>query len=450
MLSFYLKTYGCQMNERDSEALSCLLLSHGYRAAPDEAAADIIILNTCSVREQAERKAIGKMGLLKRLKRQKPGLILGLIGCLAQRRGESLFAELPHLDFVTGTDQLQSIPGTLAALQQERRQFAALSQGPEIAPELDLHQPGHWLAYVSVMRGCNQFCTYCIVPYTRGREKSRPIPAITAEVEQLVAGGCREILLLGQNITAYMVAEARQAGTWTKEFSGFADLLLALHEIRGLERIRFTSPHVSFMNRKFIETVCTLPKVCKSFHIPVQSGCDRILKLMNRNYSVAEYRRKIAAIRELTPQATFTTDVIVGFPSETREEFNLTRELMLEVEYDMAYIFRYSQREGTRAAEILPDDVPEEEKHLRNQLLLDDLAAGVSVRNRRFQGQVVEVLVEGESKRNPNRWTGRTDLNKVCLFPHRPGVQPGQIRPVLVQRSTANSLFGELQINSQG
>ncbi len=434
------------MNERDSEALSCLLQSRGYQPAADESSADIIILNTCSVREQAERKAIGKIGLLKRLKRQKPELILGLIGCLAQRRGEELLAELPHLDFITGTDQLQSIPETLAGLQQERRQHAALTQGSELAPELDLHRPGSWLAYVSVMRGCNQFCTYCIVPYTRGREKSRPIPAIVAEVEQLVAGGCREILLLGQNITAYMVAEARQARQYTPEFSAFADLLAALQEVRGLERIRFTSPHVSFMNRKFIETVGSLPKVCKSFHIPVQSGCDRILKLMNRDYSRAEYCEKVAAIRALAPQSTFTTDVIVGFPSETREEFNLTRQLLQEIEYEMAYIFRYSQREGTRAAEILPDDVPEDEKHRRNQLLLEDLAAGASKRNRRFWGQVVEVLVEGESKRNPARWTGRTDLNKVCLFSPRPGLQPGQILPLLIQRSTASSLFGELQI----
>ncbi len=435
------------MNERDSEALACLLGSQGYCEAPDEENADVIILNTCSVREQAERKAIGKLGFLKRLKRQNPDLILGLVGCLAQRRGEDLFTELPHLDFVTGTDQLQSIPQTLATLQQERRQCAALEQGAQVFPELDLHQPGQWQAYISVMRGCDQFCTYCIVPYTRGREKSRPIPAIVDEVEQLVANGCKEILLLGQNITAYMVSEARQAGTYNSEFSGFADLLLALQEVAGLERIRFTSPHVSFMNRKFIETVCALPKVCKSLHIPVQSGSDRILKLMNRNYTTAEYRQKIAAIRALAPQATFTTDVIVGFPSETREEFNLTRQLMLDVEYDMAYIFRYSQREGTRAAKILPDDVPEEEKHERNQLLLNDLSAGVTKRNQRYLGQLVDVLLEGESKRNSERWMGRTDLNKVCLFTPKPAIRPGQILPMLVKRATANSLFGELQVH---
>ena len=310
MLNFYIKTYGCQMNERDSEALACLLEARGYREVDEETEADILIFNTCSVRDQAERRAIGKIGMMKMLKDEKPSLVIGVIGCMAQRLGNQILAELPQVDFVAGTDQLQNVPNLIAEAVTRHGRSAALEMGPGVFRELDGHRPGQLIAEVSVMRGCDQFCTYCVVPYCRGREKSRPIEAIVDEAERLAAGGTKELLLLGQNITAYGVAEARKAGTYTPEFSAFADLLVALNDVKGIERIRFTSPHVRFMNDKFVEAVTQLPKVCKCFHVPVQSGNDRILRLMNRNYTAAEYRDRVDRIREQLPHATFSTDVI--------------------------------------------------------------------------------------------------------------------------------------------
>jgi len=446
MLCFYIKTYGCQMNERDSEALACLLEKHGLTPVASEEDADVIILNTCSVRDQAERKAIGKAGLLKRRKAVKPELVIGIIGCMAQNRGESLLEELPHLDFIAGTDRLAVIPDLIEQAQAGRRLGDLARDTGPTPPEANSHQPGNICAMISVMRGCDQFCSYCIVPYTRGREHSRPIPDIVAEATRLVEAGAKEILLLGQNITAYGLAEIRRRDQQRPppDQSPFADLLEALNDVPGLARIRFTSPHVSFMNDRFVDAVCRLPKVCKAFHIPLQSGSDRILSMMRRSYTAAEYRDRIAAIRSRLPEVAFSTDVIVGFPTETEEDFRETRELMAEVAFDMAYIFRYSPRTGTKAAEKFPDDVPEEVKHERNQALLDDLEQAAIVRNRSFQGRVLEVLVEGVSKRNPDRWTGRCDLNKTCNFAPTPGLAPGMLAPFRVLRTSANSLFGEI------
>ncbi|NMA45197.1 MAG: tRNA (N6-isopentenyl adenosine(37)-C2)-methylthiotransferase MiaB [Lentisphaerae bacterium] len=443
MSTFHIKTYGCQMNERDSEALSCLLESNGYQAVASEAEADIIIFNTCSVRDQAERKVIGKLGLLRRLKRDKPGLILGLVGCMAQNHGAELLKQMPQLDFVIGTDCLHSVPDSIRRAQLRQARSVEVAMGPDQFVELTGHYPGQICAFVSVMRGCDQFCSYCIVPYTRGRERSRPRQDILDEVRRLADNGTREILLLGQNITAYGMAETRHDESRRPDHSPFAELLAELNEVSGLERIRFTSPHVRFMNDHFVDAICSLPKVCKAFHIPVQAGSNRILKLMRRSYSAEEYLERIAAIRNRLPECSFSTDVIVGFPTESDEDFAQTRDLMAQVDFDMAYIFRYSPRSGTKAAKDYPDDVPDELKHQRNQILLDDLAAGSARRNERFRGRVLEVLVEGVSKRNVERWTGRSDLNKVCNFVPVPGIKPGDLVNVTITRTTANSLFGE-------
>ena len=443
--TFHIKTYGCQMNERDSESLACLLESQGYRLCPDETQADILIFNTCSVRDQAERKVVGKIGLMKKLKRLKPDLVIGMIGCVAQRLGDRLFEQLPHLDFVVGTDQLHTVPAVLEAIRRGRTRLCNVTTSAANPPELDAHRPQSIFAQIAIMRGCNQFCTYCIVPFTRGRERSRAIPDIVAEVRRLAENGTREILLLGQNITAYGVAEARRDGRYDPDtFSELADLLAELNDVPGLARIRFTSPHVKYMNDKFIRAICTLPKLCKCFHVPLQSGCDRILRLMHRGYTAGEYLDRLRAIRELAPQACFSTDVIVGFPTETDDEFGQTRSLMEEVGFDMAYIFRYSPREGTVSARDYPDDVPEETKHLRNQLLLADLERRVSARNQGLVGQQLEVLVEGVSKRNAERWTGRTDTNKTVNFTADTPCLPGQLVRVAITRATANSLSGRL------
>lgn len=362
MFTFYLRTYGCQMNERDSEALSCLLSAHGHQEVEEESAADLLLFNTCSVREQAELKVLGKIGLLKRAKRGRPELKIGLIGCMGQRLGAELFALLPHLDFVVGSDQLREIPGILERIAAGERHIAVTALGGDDFMRLSEHKGADLCSYISIIQGCNQFCSYCIVPHTRGRERSRDMADIVREVKQQVERGSREILLLGQNITAYGIAEAKRAGHYDPEASYLAELLARLEEIEGLWRIRFTSPHVRYMNDKFIQAICGLSKVCKAFHIPVQSGSNRILKAMNRGYTLEEYVHRVRQIKSLASEAQFSTDIIVGFPGETVAEFEQTLELMREIKYDMAYIFRYSTRSGTKAAENMRDDVSEEEK----------------------------------------------------------------------------------------
>ncbi len=444
--NFYIKTYGCQMNERDSEAVSCLLAEHGYNSVDREENADIIILNTCSVRETAENKARGKAGILSRLKKQRPELILIIIGCMAQNLGERLFKEIPHLDGVVGTDRLEQLPKMIAEAAGGRRRQTELETAGEINTALSGHQSdiSSPTAFVSVMRGCNQHCSYCIVPRVRGPEKSRSPEDVINEVRAVARlDSCREVFLLGQNITAYGLAEARRRGENTIEISPIAELLEAIAEIPGIDRIRFTSPHPRHMNDRFIDTVTRLDKVCESFHIPLQSGSDRILKAMKRGYSVEDYRRVIKQLKSGMPNATFSTDVIVGFPGETEDDFKATRELMEETGFDMAYIFKYSPRAHTRAAEM-KDDVPREVKEERNQILLKDLQSRAGERNQLYLGAELEVLLEGPSKRNPRRWSGRSRENKVCLVEASDNPRTGQIVQVLIENVTESSLFGRI------
>jgi tRNA-2-methylthio-N6-dimethylallyladenosine synthase len=442
--TFFIKTYGCQMNQRDSEALSCVMEEHGFRQVDHESKAGIIIFNTCSVRDQAERKAIGKIGLMKKLKRENPHLVIGVIGCMAQNRPEEILDECPHVDFILGTDKLHEVPAVVAEILHCRRGIVNTDADDAILGQMGQHKPGLYSDFVSVMRGCDQFCSYCIVPYVRGREKSRSIADIVAEVERLVAGGTREIFLLGQNVTAYGLAELRQADGGASEVSPFGDLLRAVHAVPGVERIRFTSPHPKYMNEAFIQAIAELPRVCPSFHLPLQSGADRILALMNRGYTAADYLRWVDRLREVRPNATFSTDIIVGFPTETEAEFEATRAVMRRVGYDMAYIFKYSPRTGTKAAEKLPDDVPQEEKERRNQILLDELESHVAQANQAWIGQTVEVMVHGESKTDRRRWSGRTPENKVVIFTPRDGQKPGDLLRIRIIRATSHSLFGDI------
>ncbi|MCF7853668.1 MAG: tRNA (N6-isopentenyl adenosine(37)-C2)-methylthiotransferase MiaB [Candidatus Pacebacteria bacterium] len=441
--TFHIRTYGCQMNERDSEALACMLRECGYRQVMAEEEADILLFNTCSVREQAERKVFGKVGILKKLKRRRPDIIIGVIGCMAQNYGRKILDELPHVDLVVGTDRMHLLPEILQDVCTGQRGQVHTEPGTEVLGKLRGHEPGRVSAFISVMRGCNQFCTYCIVPYVRGREKSRPLPDIVREVEEVVAQGAREIFLLGQNVTAYGLAELRDQGEYRPDVSPFADLLLAVNEVEGVERIRFTSPHPRFMNQAFIESITTLPKVCESLHVPLQSGSDRILKAMRRGYTSEDFMACIQAIRERQPEFTFTTDVIVGFPGETPEDFEATRRVMDAAGFEMAYIFKYSPRSGTKAAEMA-DDVPRALKEERNQILLQDLERRSAAGNDVYIGRTVEVLAEGPSKRNVERWAGRTRTNKVCIFPPAKSIQVGDLVQVHIERATPNSLFGEV------
>ena len=442
--SFHIRTYGCQMNTRDSEAVACTLEAEGFRPAAGEEDAGILLFNTCSVRDQAERKVLGKLGILKKRKKEQPGLVIGVFGCMAQRLGEELCEEIGHVDLVVGTDQLHRLPQLLRDVLATRAGAVAVERGGGVE-EMEFmgrHQPGGRAAFVAVMRGCNQGCTYCSVPEVRGREKSRPVPEIVGEVRTLAEGGVREITLLGQNITAYGVAEARrQPGGWDKDSSPFAGLLRAVSEVPGLARIRFTSPHPSYMNAAFVQALADLPKVCDHLHVPVQSGADRILGLMRRGYTAADYLGCIRAIQAVRPGMVFSTDVIVGFPGETDAEFAATRELMEAVSFDMAYIFKYSPRPGTVAARM-PDDVPQAVKEQRLARLLEDLDRRVLEHNKAAVGQTVEVLVEGPSLRNPQRWCGRTGTHKMAIFDPVPGLASGDLVRVRVDRGTAHSLFG--------
>jgi len=432
------------MNERDSEALACLLEEQGFLPAASEEDADVLLFNTCSVRAQAENKVLGKVGALRRRKERNPHLVIGIIGCMAENYGPELMDRLPHVDLVVGTRRIHRVPELVQQVLAGRRGMVEVG-GEEVDFErLSRHRPGSPTAYVAVMRGCNQFCSYCVVPHVRGREQSRPIRDVVAEVRQLAAAGVREVCLLGQNITAYGLAEARRQGRYSPEISPLADLLRAVSEVDGILRIRFTSPHPRFMNEAFIEAVASLPKVCEALHVPLQSGSDRILKLMRRGYTAEEYRRTIEALRAVRPGMVFSTDVIVGFPTETEEDFEATRRLMNEVDFDMAYVFRYSPRPGTRAAEI-EDDVPPDVKLERNKILLADLEERSSRHNRMFIGKTVEVLVEGPSPRNPDRWTGRTRRNKVCLFEPAPGLQRGDLVDVRIERATSHALYGSVE-----
>jgi len=437
------------MNERDSEALSCLLEREGYVPAASEDEADILLFNTCSVRDQAERKAVGKVGLMRKRKRAEPDLIVGVIGCMAENQGAALLERLPHVDLVVGTRQIHRLPAMIAGVLAGRRGVVRIGTGEIDFTRLAGHRRSGPSAYVAVMRGCNQFCSYCIVPHVRGREQSRPIDEVVEEVRGLVGQGAKEIVLLGQNITAYGIAEARRAGLYTPQASPFADLLRAVSAVPGVERVRFTSPHPGFMNKAFVEAVTSLPNVCEAFHIPLQSGSDRILRLMRRGYSAAEYRSVVAAIRARCPQAAFSTDVIVGFPTETAADFAATRELMAEIGFDMAYVFKYSPRPGTEAA-AMGDDVPEPAKLERNKILLEDLEVRVRERNRRYVGKVCEVLAEGPSKRNPARWSGRSRTNKVCIFEPVRGLAVGDLVEVRVEWVTAHSLFGRILATCPG
>ncbi|MDD3119362.1 MAG: tRNA (N6-isopentenyl adenosine(37)-C2)-methylthiotransferase MiaB [Victivallales bacterium] len=442
-MKVYLKTYGCQMNERDSEAVAGMLAARGYEITAQEEDADILIFNTCSVRDQAERKAIGKIGILTRLKRRKPDIYIGIMGCMAQNRGQALLDELPHVDFVIGTGQLHRLPEILAGVIAQRHRELRVEEDHAVLTGMSTHfsRGNRISAYIAVTRGCNRFCSYCIVPYVRGREISREIADIKHEAIELVAQGVREIMLLGQNVAAFGLGG--NINPPPPDVSPFADLLTELNDIPGLQRLRFTSPYPSYFNAKLIAAMAALPKVCHSLHLPLQSGSNAILRAMNRHYTAEQYLDIVGQLRRAIPDITFSTDIIVGFPGETETDFLATRRVMNEVGFDNAYIFKYSPRQGTVAATML-DQVPQQIKEERNHILLDDLNRRVAKHNAELRGQIVEVMVEGPSKRNCERWCGRTATNKMTIFDPAPGLEPGDLVQVKITRTTAMSLFGQL------
>ncbi|MBM3850549.1 MAG: tRNA (N6-isopentenyl adenosine(37)-C2)-methylthiotransferase MiaB [Verrucomicrobia bacterium] len=445
MPSVFIKTYGCQMNERDSEAVSAQLLARGYSLAPSETEADVVLLNTCSVRDMAEQKALSKMQNVIGVDRKRGGRqILGFLGCMAQSRGGELIEQLPDVDLVLGTQKTHRTGEYLDALlsgSAAKVVDTAEEAGSESAIREHL---GHGIgndsrpvtAFVSIMQGCNQHCTFCIVPSTRGEERSRPMDDIVAECRELAARGVREITLLGQIVTSY----GRRMYPAQHGRSAFVQLIEAVHAIDGIDRIRFTSPHPKGYGDDLVEAYGRLPKLVESAHLPVQSGSDRLLKLMHRGYTRQRFLEIIGKLRAVQPGIGLSTDLIVGFPGETEEDFQETMSLCREVRFDQAFLFKYSRRRDTPAADM-PGQLPEEVIEERHQRLLAEINRMALATFEAHVGGLVEVLVEGPSHRNPARYEGRTRTNKIAVFEGSPR-HLGQILDLRIERVGSFTLYG--------
>jgi tRNA-2-methylthio-N6-dimethylallyladenosine synthase len=438
------------MNERDSEAVAGQLLAKGYTLAASEKSADVVLLNTCSVRDMAEQKAVGKMqSLAADVRKHRPNVVLGFMGCMAQSRGQQLIDQLPDVDLVLGTQKFHRAADYLDDIFSGRREKVVdvdAEAGSEAAIKEHLldgvfaaggrgaSRPA--TAFVSIMQGCNQYCTFCIVPYTRGQERSRAIEDIVGECRKLAEGGVKEITLLGQIVTSYGKREIKPRDGK----SGFVQLLEAVHEIDGIERIRFTSPHPKGYGDDLVDAYARLPKLCESAHLPVQSGSDRLLQEMHRGYTRERYLGIIEKLRKVKPRMGITTDIIVGFPGETEADFEETLSLARRVEFDNAYIFKYSPRKDTPAADM-PGHLPREVKEERNARLLGVINEIGAKLYRRCVGDDLQILVEGPSKRNPDRQMGRTRCNKIVVFEDDVD-QRGRLVEIKIERAGSFTLYG--------
>jgi tRNA-2-methylthio-N6-dimethylallyladenosine synthase len=456
MPKFFIKTYGCQMNERDSEQVAHSLIARGYERVAHETEADVVLLNTCSVRDMADQKALGKMGMLGRLAKERPHVLFGFLGCMAQARGESLLKNLPHVDLVVGTQKFHRVAdyveelvakkaARLAIVPYQNRamddlRFSIVDTAEEPGSQSTIRDqqlaPRQATAFVSVMQGCNMHCTFCIVPQTRGVERSRSIDEIVQEVRELVACGVKEVTLLGQIVNLY----GRHEFPKRDGKSPFVELLEAVNEIAGLERLRFTSPHPIGFRDDLVDAISRLPKLAEHVHLPLQSGSNRILKTMHRAYTAEKYIDLVHRIRHAREGVAITTDIIVGFPGETEEDYKKTRDLVEEIQFDNAFVFRYSPRRDTPATE-LPDQIDEHIKEHRNQDLLRVVNESTRRSGERLVGRAVEVLCEGPSKTNPTRLAGRTRTNKIVVFEGGEKLI-GEIVDVQVQRTNGFSLYG--------
>ncbi len=458
MPKFFIKTYGCQMNERDSDQVAHSLLARGYERVAHEAEADVVLLNTCSVRDMADQKALGKMGMLGRIAKERPHVVFGFLGCMAQARGESLLRDLPHVDLVVGTQKLHRVADYVEEL------VASKAARPAVAPYHRVHRamddlrfsivdvaeepgsqstirnqqlvPRQATAFVSVMQGCNMHCTFCIVPQTRGAERSRSIDEVVREVRGLVARGVKEVTLLGQIVNLY----GRHEFPKRDGKSPFVQLLEAVHEVEGLKRLRFTSPHPIGFRDDLIDAIPRLSKLAEHVHLPLQSGSNKILRAMHRAYTAERYVDLVRCIRQARDGIAITTDIIVGFPGETASDYKQTRDLVEEIQFDNAFVFRYSSRRGTPAA-AMPDQIDERIKEQRNQDLLRIVNKSARRAGERLVGHNVEVLCEGPSKTNPARLMGRTRTNKIVVFEGHEELG-GELVDVRVQQANGFSLYG--------
>jgi len=444
-MRFHIHTYGCQMNARDSEAAAALLVAHGYESVSDEAQADLILVNTCSVRGKAEDKALGKLRLLVVGKRNAPGRIVGIMGCMAQRLQNELLQRIHGLDFVIGTRRVSRLPEVLDEVVAGRGPVVCASGEEEDVTRLRGHLPdGRPSAFVNILFGCDRRCSYCIVPDVRGHERSRMAADVLAEVQGLAAQGVREVTLLGQSVMSYGQRQEVWAADQISAMglkNPLPRLLEAVCGISGIERVRFMSGHPSGCIPELARVMAEQPKVCPHLHLPVQSGSDRVLARMRRGYTSDDYRRAVAVLRDTVPGLSLTTDIIVGFPGETEEDFEATVRFAEMMDFDNAFIFKYSPRPGTPAA-AWRDDVPYVEKMKRNRRLLDEQDIRGLRLNHRLVDTVQQVLVEGVSLRNSKRWSGRSRTNKIVVFDPLPGVCIGDLIDVRIERVMAQTIYG--------
>ena len=465
MPKFFIKTYGCQMNERDSEQVAHSLIARGYERVAHESEADVVLLNTCSVRDMADQKALGKMGMLGRMAKERPHVVFGFLGCMAQARGAELLKNLPHVDLVVGTQKFHRVADYVEELVARKNnpisknaetstpnaqhridsrmddlRFSIVDVAEEVGSQSTIRDqqlaPRQATAFVSIMQGCNMHCTFCIVPQTRGAERSRSIDEIVSEVRDRVSRGVKEITLLGQIVNLY----GRHEFTKIDNKSPFVQLLEGVHEIDGLERLRFTSPHPIGFRDDLIDAIARLPKLAEHVHLPLQSGSNKILKAMHRAYTAEKYVDLVRQIRQARDGIAITTDIIVGFPGEIEGDYKQTRDLVEQIQFDNAFVFRYSPRRGTPAAQM-PDQIDERTKEARNQDLLQIVNESNRRKLKRLVGRDVEVLCEGPSKTNPARMMGRTRTNKIVVFEGKEELI-GEIVNVQVRQSNGFSLYG--------
>lgn len=433
--TYHITTFGCQMNEHDSETIAGMLEDLGFSQNPERNCADVAIINTCSVRENADKRFFGTLGQLKRIKKENPEFTVCVCGCMMQQQHiiDSIKSKYPWVDLIFGTHNIHQFPQLLKSVMEEKEKLVHVwEDGGEIVEGLPAKRLYRHKAFVNIMYGCNNFCTYCIVPYTRGRERSRKPEDILDEVTRLTADGVREVTLLGQNVNSY-----RGDGN-----TDFADLIYRLQDIEGLKRIRFMTSHPKDLSDKLIRAYRDCDKLCNYIHLPVQSGSSRILKEMNRKYTKEEYLELIEKLRKAVPDIAISTDIIVGFPGETEEDFEETLDLVRTVRYDSAFTFLYSIRRGT-PAEHYPDQIPEEKKHQRFNRLVETVNSISAEKNKAYEGRVEKVLVEGPSKNDSRTYTGRTEGFKLINFPASPDLQ-GKIIDVKVTAGKTFSLEGQV------
>ncbi|MDP7558193.1 MAG: tRNA (N6-isopentenyl adenosine(37)-C2)-methylthiotransferase MiaB [Candidatus Marinimicrobia bacterium] len=431
MKQYFIETYGCQMNVADSEVIAGIMEREGYSRAKQLDDAHAILINTCAIREHAEDKVHSRLGILKNLKKKNPDLLLGLMGCMAQHVKEDILENKPYVDFVLGPDSYRRLPEILNRHKQSSQSIVDTKLSKfEVYDKLFPSRSNGVNAWVSIMRGCDKFCTFCIVPFTRGRERSRSIASVIEEVKRAVEKGFPEVTLLGQNVNSY-----------THNTKRFPDLLDDVAAVPGVKRVRFISPHPQDVDDQMLLVMRDHANLCKSIHLPLQAGSDRILKRMNRTYSRDEFLALVGRIRNILPGCGLTTDIIVGFPGETQTDFEETLAVMEEVKFDSAFTFKYSPRPGTKAYGY-EAVVPEEEKQARLNKLLATQKRHTLFRNSLEVGKTVDVLVERESKKSSEKWAGRTDNNKWVVF-SKDDAKVGEIIEVTINKTKGITLFGE-------